>query len=56
MMCAFSTHITFRLLANIPAHIIKQMQKLKEAEIETFSSKMTEFTLISKIVIVIFKP
>jgi len=52
----FSTYITFRLPANIPAHIIKQMQKLKEAEIETFSSKMTEFTSIRKIVIVIFKP
>ncbi|MFC6040543.1 hypothetical protein ACFPYN_14040 [Paenisporosarcina macmurdoensis] len=37
--------ITFRLPANTPEHIIKQMQKLKETERRNFSSKMAEFIL-----------
>lgn len=37
--------ITFRLPANTPEHIIKQMQKLKETERRNFSSKIAEFIL-----------
>jgi hypothetical protein len=37
--------ITFRLPANTPDHIIKQLQKLKETERRNFSSKMAEFIL-----------
>lgn len=37
--------ITFRLPADTPEHIIKQMQKLKDTERRNFSSKMAEFIL-----------
>ncbi|WNF37211.1 hypothetical protein RJD24_01765 [Bacillaceae bacterium IKA-2] len=37
--------ITFRIPANTPEHIIKQMQKLKETERRNFSSKIAEFIL-----------
>jgi len=37
--------ITFRLPANTPEHIIKQMQKLKETERRNFSSKIAEIVL-----------
>ena len=37
--------ITFRLPSDTPDHIIKQMQKLKEAERRNFSSKIAEFVL-----------
>jgi len=37
--------ITFRLPADTPEHIIKQMQKLKETERRNFSSKMADFIL-----------
>ena len=37
--------ITFRLPANTPEHIIKQMQKLKETEKRNFSSKIAEIVL-----------
>lgn len=37
--------ITFRLPADTPDHIVKQMQKLKETEKRNFSSKIAEFVL-----------
>ena len=37
--------ITFRLPADTPDHIVRQMQKLKETEKRNFSSKIAEFVL-----------
>lgn len=37
--------ITFRLPADTPDHIIKQLQKLKETEKRNFSSKIAEFAI-----------
>ena len=37
--------ITFRIPANTPDHIIREMQKLKEIERRNFSSKIAEFVL-----------
>ena len=37
--------ISFRIPSDTPDHILKQLQRLKEAERRNFSSKIAEFAL-----------